>query len=125
MDISPVISEEQHFISSYGNHRFVINKVTYSHSLLLHPLEGVQKKEPLEIEALTIGDLDFLLSAEEKPELILIGTGNRHQLISTSLQQALRAIAVRTEAMDTGAACRTYNVLAAEERRVAAVLVNI
>jgi len=55
-------------------------------------------------------------------ELILLGLGRRGAPVSTSLRAALKAHGFGVEAMDTGAACRTYNVLLAEDRLVAAAL---
>jgi uncharacterized protein len=58
-------------------------------------------------------------------ELLLVGTGGRMAQIDRTLRQALRADGVVVEVMDTGAACRTYNVLMAEGRRVAAALIAV
>jgi uncharacterized protein len=55
-------------------------------------------------------------------ELILLGLGRRGAPVAPSLRAALKAHGIGIEAMDTGAACRTYNVLLAEDRRVAAAL---
>lgn len=58
-------------------------------------------------------------------DLILIGTGSRLALLPAALRKDLRAMGFAFDAMDTGAACRTYNVLIGEERRVAAALIPI
>jgi uncharacterized protein len=55
-------------------------------------------------------------------ELLLIGLGRRMTPVAASLRAALKANGIVIEAMDTGAACRTYNVLLAEDRHVAAAL---
>ena len=55
-------------------------------------------------------------------ELLLLGFGRRVTPVSTVLRSALKAGGVAVEPMDTGAACRTYNMLVAEDRRVAAAL---
>jgi uncharacterized protein len=58
-------------------------------------------------------------------DLLLIGCGAHMALLPAALRKSLRDAGVVTEVMDTGAACRTYNVLAAEGRRVAAALIAI
>ena len=55
-------------------------------------------------------------------ELLLLGLGRRMAPIKPALRAALKAHGIAVEAMDTGAACRTYNLLLAEDRRVAAAL---
>jgi uncharacterized protein len=55
-------------------------------------------------------------------ELLLLGVGRRMTPVAATLRAAMKNCGVAVEAMDTGAACRTYNVLLAEDRRVAAAL---
>jgi uncharacterized protein len=55
-------------------------------------------------------------------ELLLLGFGRHMVPVAAALRAALKACGIAVEAMDTGAACRTYNVLLAEDRRVAAAL---
>ncbi len=69
---------------------------------------------------LTPGDFTLALSFE--PELIVVGTGRRLEFPPADVQAAVQAAGVGFEAMDTGAACRTYNVLVSEGRRVVAAL---
>ncbi len=65
---------------------------------------------------------DFLVLAELDLEVILLGTGPRLRFPHPRLTQALARKRIGVEAMDLQAACRTYNILMAEERRVAAAL---
>ena len=69
---------------------------------------------------LHIDDLHDLL--DENPELLLIGSGGRQQFAPRSLMFAFARRGIGLEVMDTAAAARTFNVLAGEGRRVAAVL---
>ena len=55
-------------------------------------------------------------------EILLIGCGRRMVPLPKVLREELRAAGIVADAMDTGAACRTYNILLAEDRRVAAAL---
>lgn len=56
------------------------------------------------------------------PELVLLGTGARQQFAPAPIRAAFKDRNIGLEAMDLGAACRTYNILVQEERRVAAAL---
>jgi uncharacterized protein len=56
------------------------------------------------------------------PELVLLGTGMQQQFAPREVRDALAARGIGLEAMQLGAACRTFNVLVQEERRVAAAL---
>jgi uncharacterized protein len=69
---------------------------------------------------MTARDLEALLALE--PQIVLWGAAVREQAPPRSVRAALAAQAVGLEAMDLGAACRTFNVLVQEERRVAAAL---
>jgi uncharacterized protein len=65
---------------------------------------------------------DFQAFAEMDLEIVLLGTGPKQRFPHPRLTQALTAKRIGVEAMDLQAACRTYNILMAEERRVAAAL---
>jgi uncharacterized protein len=67
--------------------------------------------------------LQPILAVRESLEVVLLGCGARLTQIPRELRQMLRQSGLAAELMDTGAACRTYNVLAAEERKVAAALI--
>jgi uncharacterized protein len=57
-----------------------------------------------------------------KPEVVLLGTGAQQRFPSSAVREAFRARGIGLETMDLGAACRTYNILVQEERRVVALL---
>ena len=71
-------------------------------------------------EPITLDSLAPLI--DEKPDVILLGTGERQRFPPHDLGMALLNRRIGLEVMDTGAACRTYNVLASEGRAVAAAL---
>jgi uncharacterized protein len=79
----------------------------------------------------TLSDLDLAAfapvgQASDPPiELLIIGTGRKMALLPSRLRADLRAMGCGIEVMDTGAACRTYNILIGEERRVAAALLPL
>jgi uncharacterized protein len=76
---------------------------------------------PTRISELTLAHFEPLLAWQ--PEIILLGTGARQSFPSAQLIASVMAHGVGLEVMDTGAACRTFNVLASEDRRVVAALV--
>jgi uncharacterized protein len=76
--------------------------------------------EPASFAELRAGHLEPLLALA--PELVLLGTGPHQQFPAAEVRALLAAHGIGLEAMHLGAACRTFNVLVQEERRVAAGL---
>ena len=65
------------------------------------------------------------ITGDNRPEILLVGTGEKMTLLPAEVRKALEASGIGFELMDTGAAARTFNVLRMEDRRVAALLVQI
>ena len=74
-----------------------------------------------------LNETDFRPLIEERPaiEVVLVGAGKRPTTLNTVLRESLRKAGIGADVMTTGAACRTYNVLVAEDRRVAAALIAL
>lgn len=108
-------------ISGYGSGYVQIKEQRHQASLIVLPELVVPDWPVAAFESLVA--LHFERLAELGPELVVLGTGNRHRFPHPSLYQTLIAAGIGLEHMDTGAACRTYNILAAEGRRVAAALI--
>jgi uncharacterized protein len=98
-----------------------VGQTEYRSNLLLLPDAIVGYWAPQGLAALQ--EADFAALLQYTPELVLLGTGARQQFVHPRLLQALTAARVGVETMDTRAACRTFNILVAEDRRVAAALV--
>ena len=111
-------------IEAYGDGGFRIGGEIYRGSILVVP-DGAQAWPITAVADLTVDSLAPILAVEPVPAILLIGCGKGAALIPPALRQALRAKGVVIDAMDTGAACRTYNVLLSEERRVAAALIAV
>ncbi len=116
---------ELHLIAAYGEGFVHVRgnerQWQLTASLILLP-DAVQPDWPVPaFDQLRREHLAGLL--EHRPELVLLGTGNRHRFPHPALLADLIAAGIGLEAMNTGAACRTYNILAAEGRRVAAALI--
>lgn len=98
-----------------------VGPTEYRSNILLLPDLIVEGWAPQGIESLQ--DADFAALLQYSPEMVLLGTGARQRFVHPRLLAALTAARVGVETMDTRAACRTFNILVAEDRRVAAALV--
>ena len=78
-----------------------------------------------DIAGLLIDSLQAVLDSDPPVEILLIGCGARVAMLDPALKAALKERGIGCDAMDTGAACRTYNVLMAEARRVVAALIAL
>ncbi len=124
MDVTPIIPAERQVIQAYGDGRFRISGVVHEGSVTVLP-ERTFAWPAAAMAGLTLESLKNVLAAEPRVELLLVGCGREPAPIAAELRAALRARGIVVEAMDTGAACRTYNVLLAEGRRVAAALIAV
>ncbi len=125
MDLSPDNPTGGQLIESYGGGRFRVGGQVYEGSILILP-ERTLAWPVADVAAANPESLNPLFEAGEGAvEVLLFGCGPRMALIPEVLRTALRAHGVAADAMDTGAACRTYNVLLAEDRRVAAALIAV
>lgn len=120
MTFSELIDPEHPRIDAYDATHFRLGNQVFAHALLLLPDASILPWQAGPAEALTAEDLDPLFRAQ--PQILLIGTGSRSLCAAPALMAAGAARGIGMEWMRTGAACRTYNLLAAEGRRVAAGL---
>jgi uncharacterized protein len=93
--------------------------VVVRHSCII-TADQIQAWTPQSADTLALSDLEALLAMA--PEIVILGTGPTQQFPDTELLGALLSRGIGVEVMTTGAACRTYNVLVGEDRRVAAAL---
>jgi uncharacterized protein len=111
-------------IDAYGNGGFRFAGMSHRGSLLCLA-KAIVGWSAVTAEGLTVDDFAPLLAEPDGIEVLLIGTGAEFRLPSPSLRAGLREVGIRIEPMDTGAACRTYNVLLAEGRPVGAALIAV
>ena len=123
MDITPLVPGALKLIQGYGDHHFRISGTVHEGSVLVFP-DVVVGWDVTDVSASALTALVPLV-AETEIEVLLRGTGKTALLLEKTLRQAFREHGIALEGMDTGAACRTYNVLAAEGRRVAAALIAV
>lgn len=124
MDLTPIIPAERQVIQGYGDGHFRISGVVHEGSVIVL-LERTLAWPVTTLRELTIETLGDIIDTAPKVELLLIGTGRQAGLITRELRESLRTHGIVVETMDTGAACRTYNILLAEERCVAAALIAV
>lgn len=124
MEITPEIPGDRQVIESYGEGRFRISGIAHEGSVLVFPDRTVSWTVPA-MDDLSFESLAPVIAAEPEVEILLIGCGARLTLIPGALRAALREHGIGCDPMDTGAACRTFNVLLAESRRVAAALIAL
>lgn len=120
-DITPLLPADRQLIQSYGGGIFRIAGVEYPHSVFVRETET---SEWIVTDAATIG-LPGGLGPDAGIAVLLIGTGESIAPIPPEIRQALRSSGIGVEIMDTGAACRTFNVLLSEERAVGALLIAV
>lgn len=123
-DITPIIPSDRQVIDGYGDGQFCVSGKWRTGAVVVLP-DRTQPWEVPDFSALTVEDFAMVVAAQPRVELLLLGSGAKMQLLPKALRQSLRAAGLVVEVMDTGAACRTYNVLLAEGRRVGAALLPV
>ena len=124
LDISPVDFEGRNIIQSYGNGKFQISDKKYDHSVLVFP-DQIIPWSPIDTNNLIVDDFKKVLTVGPIVELLLLGCGKTTWFLSLPLRDELKEMGLVLEPMDTGAACRTFNVLLGENRRIAAALMLV
>ena len=109
-----------HTINGYGPDWVKVGERTFRQSLIVTPAQVVSDWPPQTFAALTAAD--FAAIAALTPEIVLLGTGSRQQFPAPALLRVFVAGGVGVEVMTTAAACRTYNIVMLEGRRVAVAL---
>lgn len=124
MDITPLVPEERQIVQSYGSAHFKVSRIDYQGSVIVLPNQTISWDVNV-LGDVNLGSLAPVLAEDPRIEILLIGCGEMMQLLPRSLMDTCRQKGLAIDAMDTGAACRTYNVLAAEGRRAAACLIAL
>ena len=116
-DIMPPVGADAQLIVSYGPSGFRIGHGTYDTPVLVMPTSTVLWNGEMSVAA-----FEPILNTTPPTEVLLIGTGKRHEMIPQALRVEMKARGVVIDTMDTGAACRTFNILLGEGRMIAAAL---
>ena len=123
-DITPAVPVGRQLIQGYGANGFRIAGTAHKGSVIVFPDRtlswAIQSYEDISPQSLSP-----VIETAAGIEVLLIGCGARIGLPRPDIKEALKAVAVVPEWMDTGAACRTFNVLLSEDRAVAAALIAV
>jgi uncharacterized protein len=113
----------QHYqtVTAYDNTGVEINAVRFSHSLVVLPETAPVDWPPASFDALSAEH--FAQIDATSPDVVILGTGARQRFVHPRLISALTARRIGVECMDNQAACRTYNILMTEGRKVALALI--
>lgn len=120
---------EAHFpgrapIDAYGNGGFRFADMSHRGSILCLP-SGIHGWDKDEGTPLTLADLERVLDEAGDIEVLLVGTGKDLRPLPADIKAALRERRISSDPMSTGAAVRTFNVMLAESRAVAAALIAV
>ena len=125
MKLHLTTAENNNLITAFGMghdaHFVEINNLQYNHNLIV-----MADKLILDWPATHFASLNeahFVQIIGLKPEVVLLGTGEKHQFLHPKIIQKLTEVNIPLECMTTAAACRTYNILMSEGRKVAAMLI--
>ena len=124
-----IIIREAHFpgrapIDAYGVAGFRFADMSHRGSLLCLP-SGIRGWQPADPNALTEADFGKLFDEADAIDILLVGMGPDLRPLPPALRAAFREAGISADPMSTGAAVRTYNVLLAEDRQVAAALIAV
>lgn len=124
-----IVIREAHYpgrapIDAYGDGGFRFAEMSHRGSILCLP-SGVHGWEPHDPEKLAEADFSRVLDEAGGIDILLVGTGRELRPLPAVVRAKLRQAGISADPMSTGAAVRTYNVLLAEDRAVAAMLVAV
>ncbi len=138
MDVTPLVKQGAQIIQSYAGGKFKVSGQVYSTPVIVSSeftQEWKTKRIVSEIEkggvsegvesgfvSLRVKDFSQVVELSQSFDVFLCGSGSEMKFLPPDVKTALKEQGVSIDIMDTGAACRTYNVLMAEGRRVLAAL---
>lgn len=111
-------------IRGYGPGHFTIGEREWREPVLVTP-GATSSWDVTRMEELTAANVAATREGPTPAEILVLGCGARAMFLPPALRAELKAAGLSVEVLDTGSACRTYNVLLAEGRRVAAALIPI
>lgn len=121
MDLTRIAPTDRQHIQKYTPDGFTVSGIVYTGPLLVFSKTS-QSWDVNNPDSLCSADFTRVIEASGEIDLCLLGCGSRMTLVPSDLRKALREAGIGIEPMDTGAACRTFNVLLAEGRALMAAL---
>lgn len=113
-------SKNRYAVTGYGAGYLAVNTIRYDLPLVITPDRAPEPWPVLQFEALDAAAMAMLL--EKRPEIIVLGTGSMQRFAKPAVLLPLIEAGIGLETMNTPAACRTYNILMGEGRRVLAAM---
>jgi uncharacterized protein len=107
-------------VNAYEPGRVTINGVAHERSIVVLPDRIITDWQPQSVAELSAEHLRLI--ADLRPDVVLLGTGLKQLFLPSALYASVLEQGIGIEMMDTASACRTYNILATEGRRAAAIL---
>lgn len=123
MTFSEADDRDGYLIQAYGTDGVLIGGRLYREGLIVTPERVIAPWGPCDAAGLTVAHLDELLALA--PQVMVLGTGRAQVFPDPAIAARVMQQGVGIEIMDTGAACRTYNILMSEGRRVVAGLLPL
>ena len=124
MELTRQAPEGRELIQSYAGGKFRVSDVIHQGSVIVTP-KATFAWPVTRFEDITLDSFAPLLGGDIKVDVCLLGCGARMQRLPAEIRAALKEKGLTVEPMDTGAACRTYNMLISENRMVAAALIAL
>jgi uncharacterized protein len=121
MKLHSTPTQQYQTITAYDEAGVEINLIRFQHSLIVMPEVAPVAWPVASFDALTAENFDQI--GAMTPDVVILGTGARQRFIHPRLIASLTATRTGVECMDNQAACRTYNILMAEGRKVALALI--
>jgi len=124
LDITPAVNAGTQIVQAYGDGGFRIANEGHAGSVIVFH-DVTTSVSASEINELTIDHLSPIVERAHEIDILVVGCGEGFNRPDDILRGELKAHGIVMEWMDTGAACRTFNVLMTEGRRAAAVLIAV
>ena len=121
MKLHSTPTQQYQTVTAYDDAGVEINLIRFEHSLIVMPEVSPVAWPVTSFDALTAEN--FAQIGGMTPDVVILGTGPRQRFIHPKLIASLTAVRTGVECMDNQAACRTYNILMAEGRKVALALI--
>ena len=121
MKLHASTTKQYQTVTGYDDSGVEINAAPYAYSLIVMPETAPRAWDVPQFEALTAAHFEQIEA--DKPDVVILGTGARQRFVHPRLIASLSARHIGVECMDSKAACRTYNVLMGEGRKVTLALI--
>ena len=123
MKIETDINQGEHKIDAYGAGSITVGGTAYATGIIITPEYVMEGRLPDQVQALEEKHLTAML--EHNPEIVIFGSGRTLTYPPDEICQILYTLEIGFEIMDTGGACRAFNFLSGEGRRIVAALFQI